>query len=279
MQTPLTTPHPTSHCIAVLMTCFNRRDKTIACLNSLFAQRSMPSIDVFLVDDASTDGTRQAVESAYPNITTIKGTGSLYWAGGMRKAWEAASSPKYTAYLWLNDDIVLDEDAVFRLLSIAENLTELSILGGAMKDPSSSETTYSGSNYEGPNPFKYKRVQPASIQQTVDVLNGNFLYIPRGIVDKIGIMASYVVHHAGDYEYCYRAALAGYKSILLPGHFGVCSANPPGKKLKGLKGLKRALSPKYMPLSMGIPLYRSRRRYGWWIWLSWYYLKAFVSGC
>ncbi|WP_333410708.1 hypothetical protein [Microcoleus sp. LAD1_D5] len=44
--------------IAVLLTCFNRKQKTLACLEALFNQ-TLPadtSLTTYLVDDASTDG-------------------------------------------------------------------------------------------------------------------------------------------------------------------------------------------------------------------------------
>ena len=46
--------------IAVLITCYNRKDKTLLCLESLFKQQGLGidfSLAVFLVDDGSTDGT------------------------------------------------------------------------------------------------------------------------------------------------------------------------------------------------------------------------------
>ena len=44
--------------IATLITCHNRKDKTLACLDALFSNH-LPDrvlLDVFLVDDGSTDG-------------------------------------------------------------------------------------------------------------------------------------------------------------------------------------------------------------------------------
>ena len=44
--------------IAVILTCFNRKQKTLACLEALFNQ-TLPadtSLTTYLVDDASTDG-------------------------------------------------------------------------------------------------------------------------------------------------------------------------------------------------------------------------------
>ena len=55
--------------IAVLLTCFNRRDYTLSCLKSLFTAqkcyneygKDKLNLEVFLVDDGSKDGTSDAI--------------------------------------------------------------------------------------------------------------------------------------------------------------------------------------------------------------------------
>ena len=69
--------------IAVLMTCHNRKDKTLASIDSLFQQK-MPAdfrLEVYLVDDASTDGTAEAVTQKYPEVKVVEGNGSLFLNG------------------------------------------------------------------------------------------------------------------------------------------------------------------------------------------------------
>ncbi len=94
--------------IAVLLTCHNRRDKTIQCVTALYEQAGLEesySIDVFLVDDASNDGTGEAVKNEFPQVYIIQGNGNLYWNRGMHLAWEtAADAQDFDCYLWLNDD-------------------------------------------------------------------------------------------------------------------------------------------------------------------------------
>ena len=48
----------------------------------------------------------------------IRGDGSLFWAKGMRKAWEAAIAERdnWDGFLWLNDDTELDGGALQKLL-------------------------------------------------------------------------------------------------------------------------------------------------------------------
>ena len=57
--------------IAVLLTCHNRKDKTLSCLSSLFAaterynlskeEGKNVGLDIFITDDGCTDGTADAI--------------------------------------------------------------------------------------------------------------------------------------------------------------------------------------------------------------------------
>ena len=64
--------------IAALLTCFNRKDKTITCLNSVL--NIIPTCHVYLVDDASTDGTSEAIKQNFPQVNIIQGNGNLFWS-------------------------------------------------------------------------------------------------------------------------------------------------------------------------------------------------------
>ena len=107
--------------IAVLMACHNRCDTTLSCLRLLFGNVTDSIITVFLVDDGSTDGTCEAVKKGFPAVHTSRGTGSLYWARGMERAWQRALAHehvdgKFDGYMWLNDDAMLAEDALEKLM-------------------------------------------------------------------------------------------------------------------------------------------------------------------
>ena len=99
--------------IAVLMACHNRVETTLCCLERLFTN-IVADLDVWLVDDGSSDGTGARVKERFPSVNVIRGTGSLYWARGMRLAWERAveSHEHYDYFLWLNDDVVLRSDGI-----------------------------------------------------------------------------------------------------------------------------------------------------------------------
>ena len=101
--------------ISVLICSHNRKEKTLSCLKHL-CECKIPHdyvINIFLVDDGSTDGTLEAVQLTYPLVEICKGNGSLYWARAMILAWNLAiKKGESFAYLLLNDDVVLNDDCL-----------------------------------------------------------------------------------------------------------------------------------------------------------------------
>ncbi|WP_290503914.1 glycosyltransferase, partial [Akkermansia sp.] len=95
--------------LEVLMTCHNRREKTLRSLAALFSALPEAELDVsvHLVDDGSSDGTGDAVRQAYPSVSVITGDGTLFWNRVMRTAWEDALQKDADCYLWLNDASML----------------------------------------------------------------------------------------------------------------------------------------------------------------------------
>lgn len=183
--------------IAVLLTCHNRKEKTQACLSSLY--KILPECDVFLVDDGSTDGTSDMVRSIFPQACLIAGDGNLFWNRGMLLAWQEAMKKGYAYYLWLNDDVALYGNCLEELLSCLRQSKEPCIVSGLIEDKVTREILYGGSG-------KNKRLNPkASTPQPARYLNGNVVLVAKEIVDKIGILDPVYHHDLGDVDYGLRA--------------------------------------------------------------------------
>ena len=207
--------------IAVLLTCHNRKDKTLQCLQALFTQQGLEvdySIDVFLVDDASTDGTAEAIRSQFPKVTIISGDGNLYWNRGMHKAWEtAANTNDYDYYLWLNDDTFLKNDALPILLKQTFNKA---IVCGTTQSIQDQKATYGG--YKK-NP--YRLISPNGRFQECDYCNGNCVLISKEVFRIVGNLDP-VFHHAlGDFDYGFRARKLGIAIYIAPFFIGTCEGH------------------------------------------------------
>jgi GT2 family glycosyltransferase len=265
--------------VAVLMTSFNRKQKTLNCLGSLLTVPPACELEVFLLDDASPDGTAKAVEEAFSSVNVLHGDGNSYWSGGMRLAWKAAEGGDFDAFLLLNDDVALDPSALDRLIDWSQRLGPDAVLGCPVRSSDTGEYTYGGNRRVGIHPWKFQLVAPPKDgPEPVDALHGNIMLVPRKVHGVVGGFPSYLVHQGGDFVYSLRAGRAGFKVLLLPGFYGTCDENPPQPARRGFAGLKRALQKKNLPMSYTVPLYREQAGITWPFWWAVPYLRAFFLG-
>lgn len=206
--------------LAILMTCHNRKESTIVCLESLF-NNELPvnfNIDVFLVDDGSTDGTTAAVNTAFPNVIVIKSSGDLFWNRGMRLAWKTASAKEdFDFYLWLNDDLELKNDSFEIIFNDYNKLNnDKSILSGVCASKDNLIT------YGGYSLGSKQRILPNGNIQECDFFNGNFVLVPRSVFSEIGMLDKIFHHAKGDFDYGLRAKQNGIKSYITSNIIGYC---------------------------------------------------------
>jgi GT2 family glycosyltransferase len=247
--------------LAALLTCHNRCNQTLASLRALHAC-TLPTgweMAVYLVDDGSTDGTGAAVRSVFPSVTVIDGDGSLFWNGGMRRAFGAATEVGYDSYLWLNDDTLLYPDALQKLFACSDELPPVSenaarsIIVGATCDASTGKLTYGGLTSRSRwSPHFYLHLPVSDKPQVCKTLNGNCVLIPCEVVKAIGNIDEAFVHAIGDWDYGFRARQAGFGIWMAPGFVGTCSQNPPTvvttAEAANIRGqLRKTCSPKRVP--------------------------------
>jgi len=218
--------------IAVLMACYNRKKKTLNCLNSLNNQTDINDvqISVYLLDDGCTDGTADAVRLCYPHVRIIQGTGNLYWSAGMRVAFKEAVKEDYDYYLWLNDDTDFFSDTVRKLVDTSRLLAKQEgqevIVAGSTRDRKTGTHTYGGRiRPKWWQPLTFKLLEPTDKPRRCVTMNGNCVLVPRDVVKKVGIISSVFTQMAGDFDYGLRAGRLGISCWIVPGYVGTCSSN------------------------------------------------------
>ncbi|MGZ5053598.1 MAG: glycosyltransferase family 2 protein [Methylobacter sp.] len=216
--------------LAILITCHNRREITLTCLKALF-ESHLPEdvlLEVFLVDDGSSDGTGEAVRQMFPDVHVLEGNGNLYWNGGMRKAFAAAMEQSFDQYLWLNDDTFLYPHTIATMLLVADQV--LCNDGKSVIVVGSTQTEMGGKVNHG-GVVKWKRlnselVVPQDTPIPCETMYGNCVLIPRKIAQVVGNLDAAFVHSIGDVDYGLRARKAGFQIVVMPGFAGICSLNP-----------------------------------------------------
>ncbi len=210
--------------IGVLLATFNRKEKTLACLKSLYNQKNITQAEliVYLTDDNSSDGTASAVAAEFPAVNLFKGSGQLFWAGGMRSSWGKAVSDKLDYYLLLNDDTVLMDTAINQLLKYFETNTEPAICVGSTMESDTGKISYGGQKLYNKNKVQCYTIYSDTEYMECDMANANIMLVPAAIVQKIGILSPAYTHSIADFDYSLRAQKAGYKVLVVPGILGYC---------------------------------------------------------
>jgi GT2 family glycosyltransferase len=197
--------------IAVLITAFNRKALTLRAIEAVLGQGD---VRVFLVDDGSSDGTSAAVRDTFPTVELINGSGTLFWNGGMRLAWQHAIRSRPEFYLWLNDDVALRPDAIADLLALHQTYGARSIVVGRTVSVSGA-TTYGGYvRAPGVSRLRWRRLGKGEID--CDTMNGNCVLLPASVVEEVGINSPSFTHGMGDIDFGLRARRAGYRILQLP---------------------------------------------------------------
>lgn len=236
--------------IAVLMTCFNRKEMTLACLNALTAAAADScSCTVFLVDDGSSDGTSESVARAHPSAQIVHGSGDLYWNGGMRLAWQAAIPQNPDFYLWLNDDTVLRPRAIADLLATYDEAAIAKTIVVGRTVGRRGNFTYGGYRRSGrASRLSFRPL--ADTERECETMNGNCVLIPARAVIDIGINSKNYRHAYGDVDYGLRAIRAGYSIIEMKPPVATQEFNDSSLSRLGIRNWRFALfHPKGISLS------------------------------
>jgi len=214
------------HNIAILISCFNRKEKTLSCLKSVFSQVN-PDFEftVYLIDNGS-DGTAEQVREDFPAVKLFSGDSTLYWAGSMRKIWQIAisTSINYDFFLLLNDDTILIDTALNDLMNDIKKLGKKEvILVGSTLDPVTKNVSYGGLLLLNKYGSATKTLIPDNnYPQLCHLANGNIMMVPQGVVKKLGILSNLYTHGFADFDYTLRARKIGIPSFIGSNYSGYC---------------------------------------------------------
>lgn len=235
--------------IAVILCCYNRKRTTRRCLLQLYAQAgALPEhrFQVYVCDDASTDGTEEMIAQEFPQARLLKSGGNLYWCKSMHMGMQEAVKADYDLYLMVNDDVDFFEDALRIMLESHEKAGGRCGIVGTTKAVCGEGFTYGGRD-EAERP-----VLPGSQNQECLWANWNCFLTDREVIGKVGIIDGKYQHAFGDYDYSHRMRKMGFSIYVADDYIGQCDVNSPNggyrdKTVKRAVRFKKFFGPKGMP--------------------------------
>jgi GT2 family glycosyltransferase len=206
--------------ITAIVTSFNRKPATLACLGELqdFAPERV-CLTTFVVDDASTDGTAEAVRLNFPAAVLLEGNGCDYWAASVLRALEQiAIGPEPEYIVLVNDDFRLQPDAIERLLKAAQNVGGPCIVGGAVGLPGGKiEKAGRVWNKVG---VRNTQLKVGSLDQRCDAVPGHAMLFSYSLLDELDMVRTNFTHGFFDTVLCARARKRNIPVIMVNGVLG-----------------------------------------------------------
>jgi GT2 family glycosyltransferase len=253
--------------VSILIVSFNTREMTLEAISSAVRETRDVRVEIIVVDNASTDGSAEAIAAHPAAPTLIRLQDNIGFGRGNNLAAEHARGDYL---LLLNPDTVVTDRAIDRLVDFAQTNPRALIWGGrtvfgdGRLNPSSCwrEITlwnlvtratglagifphsgiFNGEAYGG---------WARDSERQVDIVSGCFLLIPRPIWLALGGFDPVFFMYGEEADLCLRARRIGAKPMITPSativHFGGASeATRVGKMIK-LLAAKATLIDRHWP--------------------------------
>lgn len=237
--------------VSILVVSYNTKDITLAAIRSVYKHVERVSYEVIVVDNASSDGSDDAIAAEFPQCTLIRSEDNV---GFGRANNLAALSATGEYVLLLNPDTELLDDAIADVVEFAERRPEGGIWGGRTVFKDGSLNPYSCwrymslwsltcgalglsrmfSNSDFFNAEAYGGWQRGE-EREVDIVTGCFLLLKRELWNKLGGFDPTFFMYAEEADLCYRAHLMGARPMISPEatliHLGAVSDRAFGPKV------------------------------------------------
>lgn len=242
--------------VIVALTCYNRSEKTVNCIESLVHGNPIIEFLFVVVDDNSTDDTVKRLKtlSEEVNIHLIETQGDLYYSRGMKKALDyivSLESKEFFDYLLLiNDDVDFYENCIERMIHESDRKNNAVIVGPTCDKNGS--LTYGGVKYLDKKTIKNRKMGINDADEKCDTFNANCVLIPFALFSKVGSYDSHYIHSLGDYDYGLTISKQGVAIYTASQYCGECVNNSVkmtwrDKELTLLQRIKKKEHPKGAP--------------------------------
>ena len=204
--------------IGVFICNYNKKEYVLNNLASMFQQTIMDDIDIYVIDNASSDGSADAIEKNYPLVHVMRNQENIGGAGGFYQALKMGEEHGYPYILLADNDIRLAPDAIEQLYVFLKEHEDVGMVGSKvylMDDPS---RIWIYGNYIDFDNYKMidcyaNELEDESQPDIVycDTVPSCCLLIKTECLKKTGYMPKENFIFWDDIEWCHRFGLAGYK--------------------------------------------------------------------
>lgn len=217
--------------ISIIIVNWNTKELLLNCIKSLLQETSHCTMEIIVVDNASTDGSPKAVKKMYPNVNVIINKSNL----GFSKANNIGINQSNGRYLCLvNSDIKILDGCVDRMCCYMEKHDSIGVLGPKTLNADMSlrincrtfPTLWNSfCQAIGLHKFfpRYRLFSDSLMTyflhdsiKGVNVLPGCFLMIRKEAIDEVGFLDEKFFFYGEDKDWCKRMKDGGWDVVFFP---------------------------------------------------------------
>ncbi len=256
--------------LSIVIVNYNVKYFVEQCLRSIVPAAIGIVHEVIVVDNASTDGSREYLESRFQWVRFFWNRENRGFAVANNQALTVATGQ---FVLFLNPDTILSEECLSKCIDHFRKHAKAGAIGIRMLDGSGTFLRESKRSFVTPLTAFYKLVGLANLfprsptfaryhqghldplkNHLTDVLAGAFMMVRRSVLQKTGGFDEQFFMYGEDIDLCYRIRQAGYENHYL--------SHPPIIHFKGESTSKHTL--KYVRMFYGAMAIFAKKHYGGW---------------
>lgn len=210
--------------IGVVICNYNKKEFVLQCIQSVLESK-VHNFDIYMVDNASTDGSVDAVRKNYgEQVTILENKENLGGSGGFNTGLRVVRDKGYSYFMCLDDDASVDENAINELYEYMEKNPDVGMAGarvyhrqfpdyiqqcGLMIDfeHCQAHTLYADRLEDGSLP---EVVECDTVATCAVMIRGDAIR-----TTDVGIMPEDNFIYWDDMEWGHRMHLAGYRTVTL----------------------------------------------------------------
>ncbi len=212
--------------LTIILVSYNTRELLLNCLDGLYHNPGRLALEVFVIDNASRDGSADTVAVAYPQVHLIRNTENRGFARAVNQGLRAGRG-KYC--LLLNPDAVADGKTLEEMVDFLNAHPEAGAVGpqllhedGRLQNstaplPTLATELLNKSLLQRLFPKRYpgKHVK-FSAPVEVESLIGACMMVRKEAVDSVGLLDEGYFFFLEETDWCLRMGKAGWKIFFLP---------------------------------------------------------------
>ncbi len=218
--------------ISIIIVNYNVKHFLRQCIQSIKRAQGSLTVELIVVDNQSIDGSQAMLQAEFPEVTSIFNQENVGFSTANNQGIQRA---KGNYILLLNPDTVLSENTLSVCFSKAKSLEDCGAIGVKLIDGKGNYLPESKRGYPGIwtsfckfsglgkifnrskffNAYYLGHLDKNQASE-IDVLCGAFMFIPRKVLDKSGLLDEQFFMYGEDIDLSYRIQQAGFRNFYLP---------------------------------------------------------------